>query len=304
MAVRTGNFEAGRQSGPGYGRPEGWLRPVLRLAGLLAAQALGFAIGWLAGRLWRALARHPGRIAAALLLIAAALILWPAQEPPVPPAAPAAEANHPWIPVARVNAPYVLNVPDLQKLETTRSARRHRSGAMEDVLAHGGFGDETPQLHLAILRHGADGPGEPATPYLALTRRAAYAGLSVVRMAQPEAMPTKFGLAESADVVLAEGGHTRACLAFRLVAQEEILGLEGWLCGTPDQPADRAQLSCMIDRLGLLAAGDDRPLRALFAASERRRDPRCENPVSLQAGRRSSWLDPRGTPPPLRPRTG
>lgn len=298
MAVQTGNF------GAEHGKPEGWLRPMLRLVGIFAAQAAGFALGWLAGRLWRVLRRHPLRICAALFLVVATLMLWPAVEEPAPQPAPAVEANHPWMPVARVGAPYVLNVPDLQKLETAHSARRHRSGAMEDLLAHGVFADATPHLHLAILRHGAGGPGQPASPYLSLTRRAAFAGLSVVRMAQPDAMPTKFGLAETADVVLGQAGHTRACLAFRLVAPEEILGLEGWLCGTPDQPADRAQLSCMIDRLGLLAAGDDRPLRALFAASERRRDPRCDNPVSLQAGRRSSWLDPRGTPPPLRQRGG
>lgn len=299
MAVRTSDFEAG-----GHRRPDGWLRPGLRLAGRLALQALGFAIGWLAGCVWRAVRRHPFRFAAALFLIAGAALLWPPAGQETPPVPPVAEPRHPWTPVSRVSAPYVLSVPELQKLETTRSARRHRSGAMEDVLAHGAFAGSEPHLHLAILRHGADGPGGTASPYLALTRRAAFAGLSVVRMAQPDAMPTKFGLAETADVTLAQGGHARACLAFRLVAQEEILSLEGWLCGTPGQPADRAQLSCMIDRLGLLAAGDDKPLRALFAASERRRDPRCDNPVSLQAGRRSSWLDPRGTPPPLRPRAG
>lgn len=304
MAVQTGDYEAGARAGQAQGRPEGWLRPMLRLAGLVIAQALGFALGWLAGRLWRVLRRHPLRIAAVLFLAIAAFALWPVGEPPAPEPAPAIEAQHPWTPVARVSAPYVLNMPDLQKLETTRAARRHRSGAMEDVLAHGGFGDATPHLHLAILRHGAGGPDEPASPYLALTRRAALAGLSVVRMAQPASMPTKFGLAEAADAVLAQGEHTRACLAFRLIAPEAILGLEGWLCGMPDQPADRVQLSCMIDRLGLLAAGDDQPLRALFAAAERRRDPRCDNPVSLQAGRRSSWLDPRGTPPPLRQRGG
>lgn len=299
MAVRTGDFETGGRSGA-----DGWLRPALRLAGHAAAQAAGFAVGWLAGRLWRGLRRHPLRIAGAAVLVIAAAALWPPRAPEAPPPAPATEARHPWTPVARASAPYHLNVPELQRLETARSARRHRSGTMEDVLSHGTHAGNGPYLHLAVLREAAPSAPAQQSPYLALTRRAALAGLSVARMAQPDAMPTKFGLAETADAVLAQGAHTRACLAFRLVAPEEILSLEGWLCGTPDQPADRAQLSCTIDRLGLLAAGDDRPLRALFAAAERRRDPRCDSPVSLQAGRRASWLDPRGAPPPLRPRSG
>ncbi len=155
---------------------------------------------------------------------------------------------------------------------------------------------------LSVTRHD---PRPQGSLFVEASRALAPEGLAVLRGAQPVALQTKFGPMESADMLVAAAlpdGQTlsRPCLVFRHQADEGAFRLQGLLCGSQARPADRQQLACMVDRLGLVSAGEDRDLRALFSRAELHRQPQCLTPKLEQAGRRVSWLDPDRAAPRLR----
>jgi hypothetical protein len=104
----------------------------------------------------------------------------------------------------------------------------------------------------------------------------------VTRSGAPDLLATKFGPAEAADVAIEEAVE-RDCLAFRTDHPEAALRLAGWACGTPERPADRALLACLLDRLSLRPSADDLLLRAFFAAADEHRLAAC--------ARSTSWLE-------------
>lgn len=281
-------------------------RWIGRLAGRLIGSIIGRFHRWGRRAAERPFALAGGLIAAGLLLgMLRESGLWDAAptsaprvaEPAAPPAPPPA-----WKAVARAPSLYALQAPELDRLPRTSLVRRHENGTREDRLLAGMFAGDDLHLNLAIRRLAIHGDGEaPATShFVATARRTAQAGLSVLRLAQPTPLPTKFGTGEAADALLAEGGQERACLVVGLSASEGLLRVDGWFCGSAERPADRGALACLIDRLDLVAAGDDRPLKALFAAAERRREARCAAGAPNPSGRRLSWIDPVTAPPPLR----
>jgi hypothetical protein len=129
-----------------------------------------------------------------------------------------------------------------------------------------------------------------------LAARAASAGLSIGRMNPPGEIETKFGAMEVADAVLIDGDTRHACLVFR---RNDAMGLTlaGWFCSSAARPANRVSLGCFVDRLDLVAAGQDRALKQQFALAERNRKA-C--PSARHAGRKASWLDHEAPLPPLK----
>lgn len=186
-----------------------------------------------------------------------------------------------WQPLIRPAALYALDGPEGKALPVSLEARRHASGGREDTLVFGHFGDPG-HGRLSIAR----GVFEPDTGrfYIDLVRRAAEAGLSVVRSAQSRTLATKFGTVEAAAVTLAETSE-QACLAFRFTHPEISFGFRGWLCGSEDRPVSEAQVVCLIDRLALINAGEDPPLKVLFAQADRQRA--CAPAAKVAAARRS-----------------
>ena len=134
-------------------------------------------------------------------------------------------------------------------------------------------------------------------------REAAARALSVQRSGLPAAIATRFGPVETADATLSDGQTSRACIAFRMEAGALPLAMSGWWCGGAAKPADRQQLVCLIDRIDLLNAGDDRALRSAFARTELNRQPACAPPRLSATGRKVSWLDADGQAPALRTKT-
>jgi hypothetical protein len=240
----------------------------------------------------------------------AALAYFAAERQPASPSEPAAiplaallTPPPTWQPVAQASPLYALEGIDPNSYAW--EVRRHVSGAREDTLTFGGFGD-VGYGRLQLIA-GASEP-EPASFYVDLVRQAAAAGLSVVRSAQAAPIATKFGPAEIAAVSLA-GASEESCLALR--GGDPALGfmMRGWICGSAAQPATEPQLACLIDRLAL--AGEDPALTALFAGAERRRALGCA-PTTMPATTAASHEQPLGDPqlvqpsgPPRRPaRTG
>jgi hypothetical protein len=209
-------------------------------------------------------------------------------------------AGEDWVRIARPIAMFGLESPELDRQTPAYESRRTQDGARrEDTLVYGVFAE--PRAHL-LLRLSLDrNPDRLSQPFvIATVREAAGRGMSIQRSGAAAPLDSRFGRIETADVTLSDGETSRACIAFRREAGDLPFGLSGWWCGGPSRPADRQQLSCLLDRLDLLSAADDRALRTAFARTELARQPGCVPPRLSASGRKASWLDADGHAPLLK----
>ena len=184
-----------------------------------------------------------------------------------------------WAPVASTPALYVI---ERAAGPLTVEARQHTSGAREDTLVFGRFGD-AQHVRLTLVQ----GSPEPARSFFVdIVRRAAQAGLAVSRNAQSRMVTTKFGSVEAASMTLV-GTREQECQAFRFSDGGSGFGFQGWMCGADIAAMDDAQLACFID--GITLAGASSPsLRALFVRAERSRTETCSQaPRTASIGVRS-----------------
>lgn len=213
---------------------------------------------------------------------------------------PQPQAGDAWVAITRPVALFGLDSPELDKQPVAYEASRSADGARRlDTLVFGGFDGDRPHLQMrALVDHGE--AGVPLPFIIALVREAAERGVSVQRSGIASAIATRFGSVETANATLSDGTVSRPCIAFRKAAAEGPVALSGWWCGSPARPADRQQLTCLIDRLDLVGAGDDKALRAAFSRSEAARQPACAPPRLAASGRKASWLDAEGKAPTLK----
>ncbi|HEY5794721.1 MAG TPA: hypothetical protein VIU82_06875 [Bosea sp. (in: a-proteobacteria)] len=275
--------------------------------------APGLRLG--SGLIWRSIAAATGIGLTAALVTAlssgaepttiASLTLPPIQEArPVrdvrqePRPSPGGREN--WIPITKPIPMFGLESPELDRASATLEARRSQDGVQrEDVLGFGAFAE--PKAHLLLRLSVEHGRNDLSQPFIiALVREAATRAMSVQRSGLPTAIQTRFGPVETADATLNDGDVSRPCIAFRMDAGALPLAMNGWWCGGEGKPADRQQLICLIDRIDLLNAGDDRALRAAFARTELNRQPACVPPRLAATGRKVSWLDADSAAPALR----
>ena len=205
-----------------------------------------------------------------------------------------------WTDVPRPVRIFDLDAPILRGSPLDYSARRRSAGdGREDILAYGAPGD-APALRLLLYRR--SGAAAAPTPlFAAIARQAAEAGFAVGRLGLYDLMPTRFGRFEVADVTLTNATATRVpCSGFRLALETPSFAISGLSCGAAGQPLTRATLACVIDRLDLASGGDDRAMIDFFAASERRRDPRCLGARLAPDSLHAAWLDDK---PVTHPRT-
>lgn len=209
-----------------------------------------------------------------------------------------------WQRIPRPVPMFGLESPELENLPARIDAFQSADGRQrQDRLDVGSFDEKSAHLHLR-LQPDHEGAGAAPRPFVIdLVREAASRGLAVQRSGLATGLATRFGPVETADVTLAGEGESRACIAFRKPADGVPLALSGWWCGTSARPADRQQLTCLIDRIDLRSAGDDLVLRAAFARTELKRNPACAPTRLSAAGRKTSWLDPAGTAPAPRTKT-
>jgi hypothetical protein len=197
-----------------------------------------------------------------------------AEEPPepapedIPGAVPRTSLLAPpplWEPVARPSVLYA--VEGIDRNQAFLEVRRRPGGGREDTLSFGPTG-AAGSARLRLVRNVPEPEGQSF--YVDLVRHGAEAGLSVVRSAQAAPLPTKFGMAEAANVTFA-GESEQTCLAIRFAHPEMQFGLRGWLCGSP---VSEGHLTCLIDRL-VVTGNEDPALKVLFAQAERQRLPAC-----------------------------
>lgn len=234
-----------------------------------------------------------------------ALLAYMAPPPGLPPLRPADLAVPPpplllappprWTHLDRPDIALGIDAPGFAGLATVHAARRHAGGAREDTLAFGTFRDDGAHLQVSLVRDEEEAVRRSF--FVDLARRAADAGLAVVRTEQATMMTTKFGVLEAADIVL-EDGRSRGCLAFRLPDPEGSVRLFGWHCGAGKS---RAALACVIDGLTLLDDGGDFRLRDAFTAAATRRDPACGPRVPAASGPVASGPLTNAAPGPVPP---
>ena len=192
-------------------------------------------------------------------LLIVGLLDRPAPEAPTPE-----PALSPWVeagaPIYGLEAAGFLRPPRVEAWTRREGPGRQDAFTFRDAPGDGAW--LRVALHLA-------GPldAAPGSFYLDLTRAAARAGVAVTRASLPVMQPIRFGGLEVAEVALAEGEGTRACLGFRLLAGQPDLRMLGFACDGARQPEPRA-LACTLDGLQLLAPGADEGLARFFAAAE------------------------------------
>ena len=158
---------------------------------------------------------------------------------------------------------------------------RHPSGGRKDTFHWGPLG-EKPVAELEIYRPGGEfDPSEPPAADLA------------ARMTQENPQGRAQGL-EAAGVIDSKFGTlallrlpgrldpARSCLGFTRRFGDPVLQISGWSCQGATLSARRAAIGCMLDRLTLLASGNEPKLAELFARAELRRSG-CGASTSLSA---------------------
>jgi hypothetical protein len=200
---------------------------------------------------------------------------------------PVAPAEKPaWLTVVRPIRLFALEAPELIKTTANYDAiRSARGDGREDNLSFGSAArGDAPFMRVSIYRAGAE-IADPAPLFVDLSRRAAKLGLAVAKVTPGEAMRSKFGEMETVEMRLKAEDVERSCLAFRRAVPGEALRISGWYCAPVGSFAGRAGLTCLIDRLALLSAGEDKALRDSFVAAERRRPVACgKTPYFATAG--------------------
>lgn len=203
-----------------------------------------------------------------------------------------------WALVQRPVVSFSLGLPDVGGQPIRHQLRRDlHSHLREEQIKAGEFAVDAAYATITVRNVAA---GTRPAFFIDMTRLAAEGGHAITRTANPVAMASKFGLVETADMVMDTNDAPRVCIGFRHAADSAAFSFQGWLCGSAARAADRQQLTCMIDRLNLVSSGEDRALRSYFSKAELNRQQGCLSPKLAAAGRKTSWLDADQASPQLR----
>jgi hypothetical protein len=201
--------------------------------------ALKSAVDELCGTLARLIAY----VCTLALLFIVGLYLWDQ----LPDMHASASTRPEWTLATRSSQAFASNQFDLSYKSKSYQILRHPEGGRKDVLRWNGERGR-PVAELEIYRPG--GEFEP----------------SAVREAVGT-VETKFGPV----TLLPLEGAERACSGFIKMVDQPSLRISGYVCQGETLPARGAAITCMLNRLSLVAAGNDAKLAELFARAELKR---------------------------------
>lgn len=164
-----------------------------------------------------------------------------------------------WTEASRSTPAFASNQYDLSYKTKSYQIFRHPEGGRKDVLRWNAENGR-PVAELEIFRPG--GEFEPL---------AASDGAGVI--------DSKFG------PVTLFRRIGEACLGFLKIIEQPSLRMSGFVCQGETVPAQGAAIACMLNRLSLIAAGNDARLAELFARAELKR-----------ADCRTDWVSGSGRP--------
>ena len=170
------------------------------------------------------------------------------------------------------------------------TGRQRRDGARQDVLTWGeGLAAKS---HARLVVYRASAQDQPAGSfYLDITRMAALAGIAVTRSQLPQAIATRFGPVDVAELTLTQGGQERVCAGLRLLVDEPDLRLTGFAC-LGDAKSEPQAIACFIDRLELEAARADPTLAQFFAKAQMARSSCVVSQTQVRNVERPSRIIP------------
>ena len=227
-----------------------------------------------------ALARLIAYVGALTLLGIVVLHLWDA----LPTAATGEPAGKPgWSVASRSRPAFAVSSPDPPEKSETYEIFRHPDGGRKDVF-HWGPLDEKPVAELEIYRPGGEfSQAEAVSSEAAETEIAARMGVDGGRgLETAGVVDSKFGTVTLLRVTGNSGG-AKACLGFIKRLGDPVLLISGWSCQGSGVPARRAAIGCMLNRLTLLASGNEPKLASLFARAELKRGSCASVPNSVSA---------------------
>jgi hypothetical protein len=171
-----------------------------------------------------------------------------------------------WSAADRSRPAFAVSRIDSSDKTASYTILRHPEGGRRDVLRWTDMADK-PVAELEIYRQGAEfDMTRPAAAGLA-----AQMGLGVdTPLEQAGLIDTNFGpvaLFRPADAAQ----ETQACLGYLKRYEEPGLQISGFSCQGDSLPARRAAIACALNRLTLLASGNEPRLAELFAHAELRR---------------------------------
>ncbi|WP_025033182.1 hypothetical protein [Bradyrhizobium sp. DOA9] len=170
-----------------------------------------------------------------------------------------------WSTADRSHPAFAVSRNDSSDKTASYTIFRHAEGGRRDVLRWTDTADK-PVAELEIYRQGAEfDVTRPAAAGLA-----AQMGLGAATpLEQAGLIDTKFGPVALFRPVGAEA--TRACLGYLKRYEEPALQISGFSCQGDTLPARRTAIACTLNRLTLLASGNEPRLAELFARAELRR---------------------------------
>jgi hypothetical protein len=209
------------------------------------------------------LARLIAYVVMLALLAIGGIYLWD-QLPDATAMEPSAKGS--WSQASRSSPAFAISKFGSQDKTEAYAIFRHPEGGRKDLFRWTGQ-DRKPVAELEIYRPGGElNQSGPAIREIA-------ARMDSEGMHELEAagiVDSKFGTVTLLRLV--GGADTaRSCLGFIKRVDEPNFRISGWSCQGDNLAARRAAISCMLNRLILLTAGNDPKLAELFARAELRR---------------------------------
>lgn len=189
-----------------------------------------------------------------------------------------------WTHASRPHPAFAINKLDLTDRTDAYEIMRHPDGGRKDTLRWAATATQSPTAEIEIYRPGSE-LGAFAAPEADI---AARMGLHNAMEAESAGvLDTKFG-----PVALyrfsGSSAKAQSCLGFAKAFEQPRVRLSGWSCQADNAAAQRTFLSCTLNRLILLSAGNDPKLAELFARAELRRAG-CAAPTAPTAAA-TEWL--------------
>jgi hypothetical protein len=197
------------------------------------------------------------------LLAIGAIFLWE-QLPDATAIEPSSRGS--WSLASRSASAFAISKFDSQDKTEAYEIYRHPEGGRKDLFRWSAA-DKKPIAELELYRPGGElNQSGPAIAEIAA--RMEPGGMRELEAAG--VIDSKFGTVTLLRLV---GGadNSRSCLGFIKRIDEPGFRISGWSCQGDNLPARRAAISCMLNRLILLTAGNDPKLAELFAHAELRR---------------------------------
>ncbi|MEH2490049.1 hypothetical protein [Bradyrhizobium sp. AZCC 2230] len=175
-----------------------------------------------------------------------------------------------WAVADRSHPAFALSRLDSTEKTASYTIFRHPEGGRRDVMRWTGEADkraDRPLAELEIYREGSEfDVTRPATAGLAVQMGLGEA----TALEQAGLIDTKFGpVALFRPTGTADG--TPACLGYLKRNEEPGLQISGFSCQGDTMPARRAAIACTLNRMTLLASGNEPKLAELFAHAELKR---------------------------------